>query len=96
MKKFLPLGTVVTLKEGKKRLMIVGRLQNQVGKNIVYDYSAVLWPEGAIDSRHFYLFNHEDVHCLYYIGLQDVEEFNYRFILDEQVNKGTKNEIGDM
>ena len=50
MKELLPLGTVVTLKQGKKRLMIVGRLQNQVGSDKIYDYAAVLWPEGVLDS----------------------------------------------
>lgn len=87
MKDLLPLGSVVTLKKGTKRLMIVGRLQNQVGKNKVYDYSAVLWPDGVVRSDGFYLFNQEDIDILYYIGLQDVEEFNYRFVLDEEYQK---------
>ncbi len=84
MKDLLPLGTIVTLKKGDKRLMIVGRIQNQVNSDIIYDYASVLWPEGLIDSSHFYLFNHEDVDILYHIGLQDVQEFNYRFILEEK------------
>lgn len=87
MKDLLPLGSVITLKNGTKRVMIVGRLQNKVGENIVYDYAAVLWPQGVIDSSHFYLFNHEDIHCLYHIGLQDEEEFNFRFQLEEEFEK---------
>lgn len=42
MKEYLPLGSVITLKNGSKRLMIVGRLQNQIGSNDIYDYAAVL------------------------------------------------------
>lgn len=87
MKELLPLGTVVTLKQGKKRLMIIGRLQNKVGSKIVYDYAAVLWPEGLIDSSHFYLFNESDLQTLYYIGLQDTEEFNYRYVLEQHIKK---------
>lgn len=87
MKELLPLGTVVTLKQGKKRLMIIGRLQNKVGSDIVYDYAAVLWPEGLIDSSHFYLFNESDIQILYYIGLQDTEEFNYRYVLEQHIKK---------
>ena len=53
MKEYLPLGSVITLKNGSKRLMIVGRLQNQIGSKDIYDYAAVLWPEGLVDSKHF-------------------------------------------
>ena len=35
----------------------------------VFDYAACLWPEGMLDSSHFYLFNHEDVDILYHIAL---------------------------
>ncbi len=84
MKDLLPIGTIVTLKHGTKRLMIVGRIQNTVGSDEIYDYASVLWPEGVIDTKHFYLFNHEDIHCLYHIGLQDTIEFNYRYELEEK------------
>ena len=87
MKEYLPLGSVITLKNGSKRLMIVGRLQNQIGSNDIYDYAAVLWPEGLVDSKHFYLFNHEDLDKLYYIGLQDMEEFQFRSVLESKLNE---------
>ena len=87
MKELLPLGSVITLKEGSKRLMITGRVQNQIGSKDVYDYAAVLWPEGVIDSKHFYLFNQEDIDQLFYIGLQDVEEFRYRYVLEEKLKE---------
>ena len=69
MKDLLPIGSVVTLKEGTKRLMIIGRLQQNVRTKKVY------------------VFDHEDIDCLYYIGLQDIEEFNFRFELDEMRKK---------
>jgi hypothetical protein len=84
MKDLLPLGSVVTLKEGTKRLIIVGRAQLNIETNKMYDYASCLWPEGYIDSEHCYLFNHEDIDCLYYIGLQDVQEFNFRYELEEE------------
>lgn len=87
MKELLPLGTIVTLQNGKKKLMIVGRIQNQTDSKKIYDYAAILYPEGLIDSEHFYLFNQNDIQCLYYIGMQDVEEFNYRYELEEQYRK---------
>ena len=87
MKEYLPLGSVITLKNGSKRLMVVGRLQNQIGSNDIYDYAAVLWPEGLVDSKHFYLFNQEDLDKLYYIGLQDMEEFQFRSVLESKLNE---------
>ena len=49
MKELMPIGTVVTLKNGTKKLMIVGRLQAQKDSSKVYDYAACLWPEGTLD-----------------------------------------------
>ena len=87
MKDLLPIGSVVTLKEGTKRLMIIGRLQQNVRTKKVYDYAGCLWPEGYMDKDSCYVFDHEDIDCLYYIGLQDIEEFNFRFELDEMRKK---------
>lgn len=40
-----------------------------------------------MDKEHCYVFDHEDIDCLFYIGLQDIEEFNFRFELDEMMKK---------
>lgn len=90
MKDLLPLGTVLTVENGTKRIMVIGRLQRAVGTDDIYDYAAVLWPEGYIDSKHIYLFNQENVHCLYHIGLQDTIEFSYRYTLEEEYEKMNK------
>ena len=87
MPELLPLGSVVTLREGNKKIMIVGRLQKHMETEEICDYAAVLWPEGLIDSKRFYLFNQDDIQCLYFVGLQDVEEFNYRYELEDQYNQ---------
>ena len=90
MEELVPLGTVVTLKDGDKRLMVVGRLQKAKEQETVYDYAACLWPEGLIDSQHFYLFNHKDIKNFYYIGLQDTMEFNFRYELERQYKEMKK------
>ncbi len=87
MKEYLPLGSVVTLKEGNKKLMICGRLQREVRSKVLYDYCACLYPEGMIDSKSVYLFNQEDIDCIYYIGLQDVEEFSFRHQMEAEWKK---------
>lgn len=87
MKEYLPLGSVVTLKEGEKKLMICGRVQREVRSKRIYDYCACLYPEGLIDSRSVYLFDQEDIDQLYYIGLQDPEEFAFRQQMAQELTK---------
>ena len=81
MKQYLPLGSVVTLKEGEKKLMICGRIQREILSREIYDYCACLYPEGMIDSKSVYLFDQED------IGLQDQEEFAFREEMEKQLEK---------
>lgn len=83
MTQFLPLGTIVTLKGSEAKLMITGRLQRHGATKEVYDYCACLWPQGHLDASSTYLFNHDQIDRLYYIGMQDEEEFNFRFRLEE-------------
>ena len=86
MKKYLPIGSVVLLKEAKKRLMICGRVQTDVASGKQYDYSACLYPEGLINSKELYMFNNEDIANLFFVGFQDREEFNFRNALEEFSN----------
>ena len=44
----LPIGSVVLLKGGVKRLMIYGVRQTDKKDNTEYDYIGVLYPEGNI------------------------------------------------
>ena len=46
-----------------------------------------LYPEGMIDSRSVYLFDQEDIGCIYYVGMQDSEEFRFRAKMEEELNR---------
>lgn len=85
MKKLLPIGTVVTLKEGKKSLMIIGIMQKD-DENKVYDYIACVYPEGYINSELFFLFNHEDIETVRFVGFIDAESQAHMQML-ENYNK---------
>lgn len=77
----LPVGSVVLLKEGEKRLMITGILQiDDEGKGDSYDYLGVLYPEGYIGEEAQYLFNHVDIEKISFRGYEDAER-------DEFLNK---------
>ena len=87
MKEYLPIGSVVTLKQGTKKVVICGRIQKETKQGQIYDYCACLYPEGMIDSRSVYLFDQEDIGRIYYVGMQDEEEFAFRVRLEEELKK---------
>lgn len=66
-----PIGTVVTLKEGEKSLMIIGLLP-QSGEQ-KFDYMSVLYPEGYLNEEYVYFFNQEDIADVEYLGYMNAE-----------------------
>ncbi|MCD7769929.1 MAG: DUF4176 domain-containing protein [Oscillospiraceae bacterium] len=74
----LPIGSVVLLNNGEKKLMIIGIMQNDAGgtkKN--YDYLGELYPEGHIGKGFQYLFNHEDINKIIFRGYEDDERAEF-------------------
>ncbi len=77
--KFLPIGTVVSLKGANKKLMITGFcMYNKENNNQMYDYCGCLFPEGIINTEKISLFNHEQIERIYYLGLQNDEEIIFK------------------
>ena len=74
----LPIGSVVLLKDGNKRVMITGRIQAHVGEKKVYDYSACWYPEGIIHPKEMFFFDHDSIARLFFVGFQDEEELEFR------------------
>ena len=76
--KVLPLGTVVQLRDGVQKLMIVSRtpLYNQNGTIGYFDYGACLYPRGLADQNAFF-FNAEDIKFVLFEGFQDEDEQKY-------------------
>lgn len=78
IKELLPIGSIVLLKDGEKRLMINGIMQTDTGgtqKN--YDYMGILYPEGHIGEGFQYLFNHEDIREIVFRGFEDTERVQF-------------------
>jgi len=88
MHKYLPIGSIVVLKNADKKLMIYGRKQKDTGNGNIRDYVGCVYPEGNIDLKHTYLFNHDQIGKVFFIGFQDLEEleFNKRLIKAEENN----------
>lgn len=82
--KFLPVGTVVLLKNGTKRVMINGFCTMDAEKpEKIYDYSGVLFPEGALSSDQSLLFDHDQIVRVDHYGLFDTEEQDFKKKLQE-------------
>ncbi|KAA6449542.1 DUF4176 domain-containing protein [Bacillus swezeyi] len=84
--KLLPIGSIVLLEGGTKRLMIYGRKQIMVSNNPkMFDYIGVFYPEGYIDPEHAFAFNHSDIEKVIFEGYQDEEEIEFQQVLAESV-----------
>lgn len=80
-RELLPLGSIVMLKDGEKKLMIYGRAQIAVADSAEFDYIACLWPEGNIDEEFMYLFNHSDIDEVFHQGYSDSEDVAFMEVL---------------
>lgn len=86
----LPIGTIVYLKDGSQKLMILNRgvTIDQNGESVLFDYSAALYPIGLNPEQLFY-FNREYVDKVVYPGYSDEEEERFAEIyqrwLDENL-----------
>lgn len=82
--KYLPIGTVVMLKGGTKRTMIVGFCPiAEDGKR--YDYIGCLYPEGVVSANESLLFNHDQVEKIYAKGFTDQEHEEFMTKLNELI-----------
>lgn len=85
--KFLPLGSVVLLKNATKRLMITGfYVKADENNEKTYDYVGCLYPEGVISSKENCVFNHEQIDKIFFIGYSDDEEKSFKEKLNKAVN----------
>lgn len=84
--KYLPIGTVVMLKGGKKRCMITGFCI--ATKNMgTFDYCGILYPEGIISMDNLLTFNHNQIEKIYHLGLRDQESESFNEKLKNMMNK---------
>ena len=84
----LPSGSVVLLKGGIKKLMIIGIKQiREEEPEKEYDYIGVLYPEGFLGSDANFLFNHEDINDVVFTGYDNPERAEFLAFLSDAYNK---------
>ena len=90
--KFLPIGSVVLLKGGKRELMIIsyciipnGDAYDKNGKvdvkDKMFDYGACVYPEGMITSDQLFAFNHDQIEKIVFMGYETENQKNILKIL---------------
>ena len=97
--KYLPIGTVVLLKGGEKKVMITSYLIFPMGKETdkkMFDYGGCPFPEGIVDSTHTVVFNHGQIEKIIYLGLKDDEQQKFNELLigtTDEIRKRFEEEI---
>ena len=91
------IGSIIYLKEGSQKLMIINRgpivdIDNQ---KYIFDYSACNYPVGVVEDQIYY-FNEENIDKVVFEGYSDQEETRFQELfkemmdnLDEDVQRGT-------
>ena len=99
--RFLPLGSVVLLKGGKREIMIMsyciipsGEGYDKNGKvdlrGKVFDYGGCLYPEGMGTSDQLYGFNHDQIEKVCHVGYKTEISDELSKMLNETMEKYNK------
>lgn len=88
IKKYLPIGTVVLLKNAKKKIMITGfAVRGKESGTRIFDYNGCLYPEGVLASDKNLLFDHDQIEKIYYMGYISEEEREFKIKFNKIANE---------
>lgn len=90
---YLPIGSIVELEEGKKKLMIIGIMHNAIDKDKTvkeYDYIGVTYPEGFFSQEMLLLFQQSSVTNVIFRGYEDTERESFLEALGVNIEKAEK------
>ena len=84
----LPIGSIVLLKGGIRKLMITGiKTVVKEEPDTIYDYIGVLYPEGFIGDEGNFLFNNEDINDVIFKGYTNPEREYFMAFLDQKLSE---------
>lgn len=80
----LPIGSIVYLKEGTSKLMILNRgpVIEEEGEPTLFDYSGCFYPQG-LNPENVYYFNHENIDEVVFEGYTDNEEDRFQKLFSD-------------
>lgn len=86
LKDLLPIGSVVILKGGLRKLMIIGiKIATEEDPNNYFDYMGVLYPEGFLGDEGHFLFNHSDINDIIFTGYSNPEREEFLDFLESNL-----------
>jgi len=91
-KSLLPIGTVVLLSGGTKKIMITGYSSKTLDDTKVYDYNGCVFPEGFVENV-FCLFDKNQIEDVIYMGLKNEEYDNYVRKMTTDIDFNSVNEL---
>lgn len=89
----LPIGSVVRLKDAKKKIVIMGVMpmkHTPEGTDIIHDYLGVPYPEGYLTKETGLLFNHEKIDEIVFRGYTDHERETFVNVMSQIVSNADK------
>ena len=95
-KSLLPIGSVILLKGGTKKVMIIGfvpqitNLNGEKQREDVWDYSGCIYPEGLLSADQILVFDHSQITEVFNVGYEDDEEKEFKRNLMEFLNNMNK------
>jgi len=87
---YLPIGSVVLLKGGSKKVMIIGIMPSTPdnGRPMEdYDYVGVIYPEGFLDVQNMLLVSHKSISDVVFSGYSNKEREDFLGALDRNIRK---------
>nr|WP_289037211.1 DUF4176 domain-containing protein [uncultured Allobacillus sp.] len=88
-KHYLPVGSVIGLKNDSRRLLVIGRQLYSASNHVIRDFAALEYPNGFVSSEEkFILFDRKDIEVVYHYGYVDDKEMELDQLLQEAEAKG--------
>ena len=82
--KYLPIGSVCTLKGKNKKVMITGYYSVEFNGNLkINDYCGCVFPEGMLLPEQNCTFNHSDIEQINFLGFENNEYQTFKKLLDK-------------
>lgn len=94
--KLLPIGSIVYLIGGNQKVVILNRgaVVFQDGKEVLFDYTGAMYPEGLNPDQVCY-FNHSDIDEIIFTGYSDKDEKRFVSLFEKWLSQeGTSLERG--
>ena len=85
--KFLPLGSVVLLKDAQRPIVIIGYTVVEEGSTDIWDYLGCAYPIGVIDPSKNLLFQRNQIEKVLHTGYTDEEGDKFLNQLTESVRE---------